>query len=214
MEKMENITPRDVRLLPWINGYEFSTVGLIAQLWRVDLATAARRVRYLIEVGHIRRIDLKSSTVRPLVVTPKGCQISGDDLAPVQNVKRAQINHDVLLPKITMTLEARLGGRFEPARRIAQRYGRDPDRCNSHLPDAIFHRVDGTAVAIELELAAKSKSRLGKIFEQYAADLSIAEVWYVTDDLSLARKLYRESSDFRPVIRVVPFKRDGQKVST
>jgi len=211
---MENITPRDVWLLPWVNSYSFSTVGLIAQLWRVDPATAARRIRYLLEIGLLRRIDLKSSTVRPLVVTPKGCQVCGDDLSPPKSVQRAQINHDLTFPNITMTLEARNGGTIEPARRVAQRYARDPDRRNHHLPDAIFHRPDGTAVALELELTAKSKRRLGQIFEQYAADLSIAEVWYLTDDLSLARMLYRESRDFRPLIRVVPFKRNAENTST
>jgi len=192
-----------------MNGHEFVTVGLIAQLWGIDLATAARRVRYLIEIGVIRRIDLKSSTVRPLVVTAKGCEVSGDTLAPVKNVSRAKINHEVLLSKILMTLEARHGGRFELTRRVAERYQNDPDRMSNHLPDAIWHRDDRTVVAIELELTAKSKRRLAQNFAQYAADLSIDQVWYLTDDLTLAHMLLRESRDFRPPIKIVPFNRNG-----
>jgi hypothetical protein len=206
---MEYITPRDRQLLLWINSQGFVTVGLIAQLWGVDLATAARRVRYLIKIGAIRRIDLKSSAVRPLVVTPKGCEISGDTLAPVKNVSRAKLNHEVMLSKILMTLEARYGGRFELTRRVAERYSNDPDRSSNHLPDAIWHKNDRTTVAIELELTAKSKRRLAQIFAQYAADLSIDQVWYLTDDLSLAHMLLRESRDFRPPIKIVPFNRNG-----
>jgi DNA-binding Lrp family transcriptional regulator len=192
------ITKRVVRLLYWINGFGWVSVAQVAKYMSVSFTTAARMIRRLVEAKLVRRVAIPGISVSPLVVTSLGCKIAGDGLTPLGGIRVGEFRHDGKLVDVARELEARFGV-FEPARRLRQNMAPDDKK---HLPDGILHRADGTRVIIELELTAKAPRRLARIIREHAADLSVQEVWYVTDNAAVARAVRRASAAFEHV-RVV-----------
>ena len=53
---------------------------------------------------------------------------------------------------------------------------------SGHLADGILILPDDTKIAIEVELSMKSRRRLEKIINAFAAQLKISEAWYFCAD--------------------------------
>ncbi len=187
-----NITNRDIQLLLWINGFGFVFVLQIAKWMGTDFSTAARRVRLLIKAGLLRRIKQKGLSGNPVVVTPAGTEVAGDDLPPLKGIRPGEYRHDAYLVDVGRGLAAIFpGSRFEPGRRVQQALGRGHGR---HLPDAYLYRENGERIIIELELALKSRHRIASILAQHTADLEATEIWYLTDSEAIARAIKRASA--------------------
>lgn len=186
-------TKRVVELLIWINGVGWVVVAQVAKRLSVSFTTAARLVRRLIKANLLRRVTFPGITISPLVVTPLGCKISGDALAPPSGIRVGELRHDAKLVDVARELEARFGGVFEPARRLRQAMASDDKR---HLADGVLHLPDGSDVIIELELSEKARRRLARIIAEHAANLSAAQVWYVTDSAAVARAVRRASEPY------------------
>ena len=176
------ITNRDMRLIAWLNGVGFATVALIAHWLSVDFSTAARLVRRLVDVGLLRRRRVSFLNVAVLVPTPAACRLLGDPLPPIRNVSFATFGHSLLLGELSIGLERRFQGSFEPERRIRHRSGKA-----NHMVDGILQVPDKGPIGIELELSAKGRRRLQQIIEEHAANFDFVEVWYVvTDDVTFS----------------------------
>lgn len=196
------VTSRDIVFLLWLNGWGAAVLTQIARWFDVDISTAARRMRILEKNGLIcRRGAFGASKI--IAVTEKGRQLAGDKLPPLAGFRTAELRHDLAMIDIERGTNAQFpGSSLEPARRIKHR--RNGTEMSKQLPDAILHRPDCPDTAIELELSLKSHRRIAKIMSNYAADLSINEVWYLTDNMRVAETIRRAAKDF-PHIRVVPF---------
>lgn len=181
------MTDRDRRLIQWINGFGFVTVGQVRKFMGVDFSTAARRVRTLCDGGLLERRPFPASTMTVLFPTADGCSLSNDSTPPITGVRVATSRHDLMLVDCSMALERSFSFVFEPERRLRQR----GFNANGHLPDGLLHRQDERPIAVELELSQKPPRRLAEIFDRYAADLSIEAVWYVVIDDVIERHLRR-----------------------
>jgi hypothetical protein len=187
-------------MLRWANGFGAVTIDQIAKHWHVTFPVAARRGRLLIKEGLLRRERLPMTTVRPVVLTAKGCKATEDKLAPLSGIRTGELFHDLKLVDVARVLVARFSGKFEAPRRIRSRLGADKSPSR-HLPDGILYRANTEPVAIELELTAKSVPRLTTIINEYAANLTYGEVWYLTNDEAVAR-LVKRLAQGQPHIRV------------
>ncbi|MBE7734632.1 hypothetical protein [Devosia faecipullorum] len=189
--KKMKVTERDAELLSRINAFGFMRVEQVAEFWRVDFSTAARRVRKLIAAGLLKRIELGIMTNRPLVVTMAGCRLIGDTIPPMTGIRAGTFRHDGLLPDLALSLERRFGVAFETERQLLAQ----PDAVRGHLPDGLLHLKDGRHVGIELELTQKSQRRLTDIISIHASNLALDEVWYVIIDEAMRPVLTRAAAD-------------------
>ncbi len=182
------LTDRDLELVRSINRFGFLTLENIVVLWGVDFSTAAARVRKLIELGVIRRLELQHFEARPLIPTKSGCSLAGETMAPLKGVRVSTFVHDKLLFELATSLEARFSAHFETEREYRLRA---IDRVSDfHVPDGILHRGD-THIGIELELSKKAPRRLTEIISSHAANLAFDEVWYIVLDESLRTHVQR-----------------------
>ncbi len=205
-----NFTPRDARLLRWINGHGFVTVKQAATWLNNRYQTCHRRLKRLVDGGFLTTTRVGHSRYA-FRLTKAGVVESGDDLPPLKLIAMGTHNHDWQLVNLAMRLEGRLGGRFVTERRIRQ------DRCSSgvgvhgHVPDGLFLLDDRKSIAIELELSAKGWRRLQGILSGYAADLDIGEVWYFAGSKPLRRRLQRAAVGY-PFIKIYDWRSSEQNV--
>ena len=192
------ITNRLKNRLKFINGFGCVLTEQIAREDDVSYRYAAKQVEAMVEAGLIKRMKLKILQWSPLVCTRSGCEVAGDNLAPLSGIRVGTLQHDLRLVDIGRGFK-RLGGTFEPARRVGLR--RD-ELALEHLPDGILHRPDHDPVYIEWETSLKSPARLKKIIEGYAVNLLVKEVWYLVEDRAIGRAVAKAAAAY-PFIKVV-----------
>lgn len=188
------IVPRDLALIRWINGWGAVTTEQISSWMNVDASTCRRRLRKLIDANLLRRLAIRFLTSSPIAATEFGCSAASDPLPPLKGVRIGTWRHDTLLTSLERELGAHLGGWLEPERRIRMRL-KLSEIAAVHLPDAIVHKPDGALVAVELELSAKSPSRLRKIIDGYATSTEFTRVVYIADNPKLAAYIKRFTGD-------------------
>lgn len=191
------LTARDVATLKWINGCGIVLVKQVARRWQVDFSSTARRIRQLANEGLVKPYEVKLMSVRPIVVTAKGCAAIGDTLPALTGVRIAEVHHNLRLVDLEDHLLKTYGGQFETARQL--RWRRGHEQRERHLPDGVLHKPDGRQIAIELELVPKGFERLRAIIQFYAAELEFSEVWYVVDREDVWRLLKRASEGYAHV---------------
>lgn len=192
------ITERDLGLLERINAFGFMSVEQIADFWKTDFSTAARRVRKLVAAGLINRLELGITIARPLVVTKAGCALIGDPIPPMRGIRTSTYRHDALVVDLALALESRFGATFETERQLQSQPGPVP----GHLPDGILHLPDGRHIGIELELTQKSQHRLAHIMAIHAGNLALDEVWYLIVDEAMRAAIARAAFE-HPHIKIV-----------
>lgn len=191
---------RDQKLIVRVNGHGFARINDVAGWMGVDYFTAARRIGKWTKAGLVRKCYPPFTTIVAIVPTAAGCEMAGDDLAPIRGIRTGTFIHDCKLIEVERQLLTRYGGEFEPTRRIQARLA-SSGRPNQHLPDGILRRPGREPVAIELELSVKAPRRLNEIMRAHAADMDVEAVWYLTDNLAVARAVKRAAKDF-PHIRI------------
>ncbi len=169
------LTDRDHHILRWANGHGYVSTGQIADFMGTDFSTAARRARVLCDAGLMTRRPFPMSGSTVLIPTRDACALTGDDLWPIAGVRVATSRHDCTLVDCAHALQTRFKMTFEPERRLRQR----EFAIGGHLPDGLLHQNDAPPIGVELELSQKAPSRLTTIFDAYAANLDISEIWYV-----------------------------------
>lgn len=182
---------RDRKTLRWANGFGCVTVEQVAKQNEVGYRNAARRVAAMCEAKFLTRIELAISKRLPLVCTRLGCAVARDSLPPLSGVRIGTLEHDLRVVDVARALTKRLGGTFEPARRVGLRR---EELGLEHLPDGILHRPNCAPVFIELELSLKSPQRLQKIIDGYGTNLSIKAVWYLVEDAAIGRAIQKAAA--------------------
>lgn len=203
-----DFTPRDARLLRWINGHGFVTVQQAATWLGIRYQTCHRRLKRLVDGGYLTntRVGHSRYTYR---LTKAGVTRSGDDLPPLKFVAMGSYNHDLQLIDLAMMLERRTGGRFMTERHIRQDRSLAGVGVHGHVPDGLLELDGQRPAAIELELSTKGWRRLKSIMSNYAADLDIGEVWYFAGSGPLCRRLKR-AADGYSFIKIFTWDPDNQ----
>lgn len=175
-------TDRDRRLLFWINGHGFATVEQIARWMKVTPAFSYSRVKKLINAGFLNRQRILHNSKRIHTISKQGKQAIGDELPIQKKLNLGSYIHDVKLIDLSLDLIDAHGGSFMPERRIRQLKGLSGVGSVGHIPDGILELETENKIAIELELTVKSKERLSKIMNEYAANLEFKEIWYFVEE--------------------------------
>jgi len=190
-----DFTPRDARLLRWINGHGFVTVQQAATWLDIRYQTCHRRLKRLVDGGYLTTTRVGHSRYAFRLVKA-GVIMCGDDLPPLKIIAMGSYHHDLQLVDLAMLVEKQTGGHFVTERRIRH------DRCLSgvgvhgHVPDGLLEFDDRKPIAIELELSTKGWRRLGSIVADYAANLDIGEVWYFAGSGRLCQRLKRAADGY------------------
>ena len=132
------LTTRDISALLEANGHGWVTMGQWAQCMKTkDLSVAKRRAGLLAKEGLLHRIRLPLLRVSPIVLTKKACDVIGDRLPPLSQVRLAQFEHDSTLVDLSFDLRKRFGPNCSwiPERRVRHLY---PEA--DHVPDGILRR--------------------------------------------------------------------------
>ena len=172
------LTPRDINLFKWINGFGWVYNRHIARWMNVVYQTANDRVVKLKQHGLLRASQIAFGSSHLITLTPQSWTLTQDTLPLVNPCKNLSlVNHNAQLIDLSLELTKRFNeSMFLPERRIKREFPQDLH----HLPDgALFLTKDQTApIAIELELTRKKLSRLRHILRSYQSGLTYSQVWY------------------------------------
>jgi hypothetical protein len=195
------LTARDQRLFKTINDYGFLSTTQIQKLCFPEIAeaTTMRRLRKLRSKQYIQSYTglPKGQLVWSLAM--KARQVINSDFEITVN--KNQFEHDILISEIRMRLEKQKvclswvsGFRLK---QLASKKNISSNSQASQIPDGIFtvQMPSGVhVIALELELASKSKRRYRDIIRNYSQNLKIDWVWYVVRQKSLAEFLCKEAN--------------------
>lgn len=203
---------RDAEILRWVNGFGFATADQIQKFMGVGKTAAYVRIKKLVNGGYLVRDRILHGQARIHKVTKKGTLACDDAVLPLKDVNLGTFRHDMKLVDLALMLEERTGGKFIPDRRIRHDEGLSGVGQIGHIADGLLFIGDEKPVAIELELSVKSRARIQDIINGYGGDLSVREIWYFTDQQSVATAISKAAKDY-PFIKVrrIPNKDEQRK---
>ena len=197
------LTDRDLELLAFLAEHRLALPTHVAVLLGTSAAAATARLNKLAKAGHIRRDGLG----RSYQITRRGLAMIGSSL-PTPRVDVRAYEHDVGVAWLWLAARSGTFGPLEQVigeRRLRSLDGsRDPGseplgvrlggfgphgRERLHYPDLILRTGDGRRIALELELTAKSRTRLETILSGYGADPRFDGVVYLVDRPAVARSV-------------------------
>ena len=187
-------TERDARLLHWINGHGFVTVEQAAHWMGTTYQTGAHRIRVLVDGGYLRRERILHGDPRIHRVTEQGLLACEDTLVQLQSVNLGTYKHDLMLVDLAHSVVEATSGAFVPERRLRHQLGMNGAR--GHVPDGLLHLDGQKPIAVELELSIKAKDRVEAIVEDYAADRTLAAVWYFVTSQAVRRFLEKITTGY------------------
>lgn len=153
-----------------------------------------RRLRVLERKELIRRVEGLSEARVAWTLTTQSARQLGLESTLIR-INRNTIEHDVLLSQVRIVLaRVGIGATWRSEFALRQIAGRQkPGRQERGVvPDAIFAldvKGEPRALALELELHAKSKERYRKIFSAYRFKRSLWCLWYLVPNERFAKFL-------------------------
>jgi len=171
------ITARDVEILKFINDFGFCELPQLLQRFGLSQARGYQLCNRLIQAGlleHERVFYGRGGVYR---LTKKGAGYT--ELPPLKKIPLSTYRHDLTLIKVYLKFrETYPEAVWISERTLKKDQGSQVIGKRGHVPDGILVFPDGKQIAIEIELAAKSKYRLGTILKGYNKEFSFKEVWY------------------------------------
>ena len=198
------ITERDLAIVQWLSRVRFATAEQVARQFALSERVAYRRLR----AGVAEELVWHK---QPLVGVPGvyGATNTGAQVAksPLSGSRWDWRHHDHTLAVVDLMIA--IGQHYPEAAVQTERelaaalYAQGlPRGERSHLPDGVL-RLGDRVVALEVELTAKSATRLQAIFRQYARQREYTDVWYYAAP-PVFRRLTQAAHDLS-FVRVFPF---------
>lgn len=198
------LTSRDLGLLIDIQQYGLlPTRSIAAKHFKgTALTTTLRRLRALEQASYIRRIEGLRNGSLGWCLTKKTAKLLSETPTKL-NFPRAILEHDIILIDLRMRLEeANIAGLWVPDHVLRSKMASNLPRrefLRTNIPDAIMGAVtangENTAVAVELELNAKSKDRYRKIQAEYARKENLSAYWYIVKNPSISKVIIEVARD-------------------
>lgn len=171
------MTRRDVEILTFINDFGFVGLTHLMKRFCLNESNCYKRMQRLIKqqfVIHERVFHNEKGVYR---LSAKGAEWT--ELQPIVSVQRTAYVHQLMVIEVYIALQKKYPDAYwVPERRLIKDEYFDEKFKNKHIADGLLILPDDKQIAIEVELSLKEKSRLYKIFKNYAAKYAIDEVWY------------------------------------
>ncbi len=188
---------RDGEILRWINGFGFANADQIMRYMDVKKSSCYARLKKLVGAGYLEHEYVLHGSSGIYKLTGKGTLVSGDHIRPVGEIRLGTFKHDLALVDLALDIQDKMGGQFTPQRRIRHDEGLSGVGQVGHVSDGyLYLEGEEKPIAIELELSVKARTRLNSIIEGYGGNLSIKEVWYFCNDLSVKSALEKASKGY------------------
>jgi hypothetical protein len=201
-----HLTEPDLRALAFIAEHRLALPGHVAVLLDTSLDAATARLRRLAQAGYLGKECLFGHQPH-YQINRRGLAAIGSSLPAPRSDPRVY-QHDIGVawlwlaaragtfgPLEAMVAERRLrshdGARAPESEPLGVRLGGTGPhgRQRLHYPDLLLKTTDGRRIALELELTAKSRTRLETILAGYGADPRIAGVVYLVERPAIARSV-------------------------
>jgi hypothetical protein len=195
-----NLTERDRRLLLDIQDYGLLTTTRICarNFSGIARTTVLRRLRQLENGAYVKRTDILSDGGFAWYLTEfASAQLNGK---PAKlHYPRSILEHDLALVDLRLKLEeAGIAQAWKSEHQMRVQLSQSLGHrhfATMHVPDGIMAISKGghEAVAVEVELTAKSQSRYRQTFANYARKEELWALWYVVQTPSIGKQLLREA---------------------
>ena len=201
------LTDPDLELLAFLAEHRLALPAHVSVLLGTSVVAATTRLNKLVEAGLVKRHAAFPGEPRWYRIAGKGLAIIGSSL-PSPRIDLRAYAHDVGVAWLWLAARDGAFGTLEEIageRRLRSTDGaRDPDaeplavrlggfgahgRERLHYPDLVLRTADGRRVALELELTAKSRTRLETILVGYGADPRFDGVVYLVQSPAVARSV-------------------------
>ena len=194
------LTMRDIEILRFINDFGFCEMPHISKHFNLRNPRNYQIISRLIRADLVKAEKIFFANNRILSLTMAGARHT--NLPPISQVSLSRYNHNSYLIDVYMKL-----ARVHPAatwlseRQLYQdKYSVGGTRYR-HVPDGLLIFPEDKQIAIEIELTSKAKQRWEQIFNAYASDLSVSEVWYYCPR-SIINPLRKLADDKKGLIKI------------
>lgn len=200
------LTDRDSSILLEIQNYGLLPTRTIARrhFGGVALTTVLRRLRLLEKAQYIKRIQGLKNGGHAWCLTKEAAEDLNGNPAKT-NFPPFAIEHDIALMDLRMRLEeCGISRAWRPEHLIRSKMARalTMDGLNDAVvPDGLIGVEIGglqRAVAVEVELTAKSQARYRDILEKYSDKPNLWGIWYVVGRPTIGKQLMRAARDGPP----------------
>ena len=187
-----------------MNGFKIVQIQHIAAFGQFSKKAAYHRMFKLIDLNLVEHKRIFHGEPGIYQVTPMGTSIASDDLPAMKSVNFQHYHHDMLVTDIALALCRKFSGSsFISERRIRREKGLDGFGQLGHVADGIFCKVDGSKIAIEVELTLKGERRREKILREYLRNMEYQEVWYFCGSSEILKKMKQSAKDYS-FIKILP----------
>lgn len=202
---MGQVTDRDVRMLTWIGRHRAVMARHVEQRFDVIRRTVYQRLAVLREHGLVDYQRGPVGAAGVYLITSEGQELVGVEGIRAPQMSVARWLHDLGLVDLTLHFEARgIPVVTEREMHMAEASGanghytirRMRSGCRSngsrpHYPDLWLEPADGRRVAVELELTAKSTTRLRELLGGYRPAGHVTAVAYYVWGGRVRRRIER-----------------------
>jgi DNA-binding Lrp family transcriptional regulator len=193
-------TERDKKLLRTLSDFGLLSTKQIQRLVfpKIRKTTMLRRLRLLEKRNLIRRIKGLNDGNLCWCLTTVGASSLGIEY-PLRHINKNSLEHDITLNEVRLSLKTVSLGENWTSEHVLRaktwKYKKSNSLEQNIIPDGIFTskaRTGYHAIAVELELSRKSKSRYRKILQSYHKKQHIGLLWYLVSNKNLGKLLEQE----------------------
>lgn len=217
------VRPRDMEILKFLLEMKFSSLEEIhVKFFRdtrfglksTSLRWVRERVAALIEAGFVRAVagifkkTLYVATQRSYLYLKNSFGVD-KCCRPIQEIDKHTLNHDLTLVQVRLELEEKSSGLSW----ISEKYMMDHSQVfagftSEFRPDAIYSIKGNSQIALELELARKSKKRYQEKIKRYSnllmsssSNPTFEKIHFICSDLRVLEILKEETQLFEPYFK-------------
>lgn len=198
-------TDRDKAIITFIARHKFATVKQVSQYMEMGIKATYRRLRKLSEYYYLKYERIFHKKPGVYLITRKGIEAANCKIG-VQNIALGTYYHDLQVTDLAATFY-RQGYKIITEKEILTNRKKTIGKVGrqERLPDLVIIKNE-EKIAIELEIAPKSSTRLKKIINYYARQRKYDQVWFYCQKESVRQRI-EKLAKFIEHIKVYPYEK-------
>jgi hypothetical protein len=181
-------TDRDKVIITFIARHKFATVKQVSRYMEMGIKAAYRRLRKLSENYYLKYERIFHKKPGVYLITKKGIEASRCGVG-TQNIALGTYRHDLQVTDLAVTFYQQ-GYEVITEKEILTNRKKTIGQTGrqERLPDLVISKNE-EKIAIELEIAPKSSTRLKKIINYYARQRRYDQVWFYCQKDSVRQRI-------------------------